>query len=104
MRLGILGGFDVAMPGVEEVNGHIVLHGAEEFHCGAFIGMPVSRISGMPFVAMAEVCADSGIVTTKKKNEARDLGVMLDSEALSVCQLQHAFPIILPPPRSPSPG
>ena len=65
MRLGILGGCDVTMGEVEEVNGHIVLHGAEEFHCGAFIGMPLSRISGTPFVAMAEVHANSGIVTTK---------------------------------------
>lgn len=94
MRLGISGECDVAIAEVEEVNGHIVLHGAEELHCGAFIGMPVSRISGTPFVAMAEVYANSGIVTTKNNNKARDLGVMPDSGALSVSQLQHAFPIL----------
>ena len=34
-RLGILKGCDVAMAEVEDVNGHVVLHGAEEFHSEA---------------------------------------------------------------------
>lgn len=87
-RLGIWRGRYVEMAKVEEVNGHVMLHGAEEFRYGGFIGMPVSRISGTSFVALAEVYADSGIVITKKNNRA---------QALSVSKLQHAVLIMWPP-------
>lgn len=48
------------------MNGHVVLHGAEEFHYGGFFGMPVFRGSGKSFVAMVAVCADCRIVIPKR--------------------------------------
>ena len=53
---------------VQEMNGHVMLHGAEKFHYGGFIGMPVFENSGMSFKTMAEVYADGRTVILKKKS------------------------------------
>lgn len=82
------------MAEVKEVKRHVVLHGAEEFQYGGSIGMPVSRTSGTPFVVMAAVYANSRIVTTKKSNEARDLGAMLEKKTLSISLLPRCFLIM----------
>ena len=94
-RLGIWRGRYVEMAEVKEVNGHVMLPGAEEFRYGGSIGMPVSRIGGTSFVTLAESYADSGIVITKKNNGA---------QALYVSKLQHAFLIMWPPLGSSSAG
>lgn len=58
-------------------DGHVMLRGAERFHYGSFVGMPVSRYSGGSCVTMAEVYADSRIViptllpTKKIRSERR---------------------------------
>lgn len=51
---------------VQEMNGHVMPHGAEKFHYGSFIGMPVFENSGMSFMTMADVYADGRIVILTK--------------------------------------
>ena len=50
---------------VEEMNGHVMLRGAEKFHCGGFIGMPVFENSCMSSMIMAGVYADGRTVILK---------------------------------------
>ncbi len=50
----------------EEVNGHVVLRGAEKLHYGGFVGMSVFRSSGMFFATTLEVYADGRTVIPKK--------------------------------------
>lgn len=47
-RLRILRCQCVEIVEVEEMNRHVMLYGAEKFHYGDFIGMPVSRSSVRP--------------------------------------------------------
>lgn len=47
-RLRILRCQCVEIVEVEEMNRHVMLYGAEKFHYGGFIGMPVSRSSVRP--------------------------------------------------------
>lgn len=53
---------------VEEMNGHLMLHGAEKFRYGGFIGMPVFENSGMSFMMMAGVYADGRTVILTKND------------------------------------
>ena len=52
---------------VEEINEHLMLHGAEKVHCGGFIGMPVFENLGMSSVIMAEVYADGRTVILSRR-------------------------------------
>ncbi len=75
----------------EDVNGHVVLRGAEKFLYEGFVGMLVFRSEGMSFATVAEGYADGWTVIPVKAMTFETWGRCFTAKVLCVVLLPARF-------------